>query len=104
MTDKELERLDHRIYVMERKLNAEKHKVKQIERERTMLTRKERTHRLCVRAGMLEKYLQEPTLLTDEDVEELLAFIFDDVSVQKRLSLLIEKRKKNADLPSEHYP
>ena len=104
MTDKELERLDHRIYVMERKLNAEKHKVKQIERERALLTRKERAHRLCVRAGMLEKYLREPTLLTDEDIEVLLAFIFDDVSVQKRLSLLIEKRKKNADLPSEHYP
>lgn len=32
------------------------------------LTRSERTHRLCTRAGMLEIFLKEPTVLTDEDV------------------------------------
>ena len=58
-----------------------------------MLNRTERTHRLCIRAGMLEKFLTEPTLLTDDDVMELLQFIFHGEAVQKKLELLIEKRK-----------
>ena len=60
------------------------------------LTRSERTHRLCTRAGMLETFLQEPTLLTDDDVMELLTFLFHGESAQKKLNLLIEKRKKEA--------
>ena len=58
------------------------------------LTRSERTHRLCTRAGMLETFLREPTLLTDDDVMELLTFIFHSEAVQKKLNLLIEKREK----------
>ena len=71
------------------KLKQQQHKLKQ-------LTRSERTHRLCTRAGMLEKFLREPTLLTDDDVMELLTFIFHGEAVQKKLDLLIEKRKKEA--------
>ena len=58
------------------------------------LTRSERTHRLCTRAGMLETFLREPTVLTDDDVMELLTFIFHSETVQKKLNLLIEKRKR----------
>ena len=60
------------------------------------LTRSERTHRLCTRAGMLETFMREPTILTDDDVMELLTFIFHDQAVQKKLDLLIEKREKEA--------
>ena len=59
------------------------------------LTRSERTHRLCTRAGMLETFLKEPTVLTDEDVMELLAFIFQSEAVQKKLNMLIANRKEN---------
>ena len=59
------------------------------------LTRSERTHRLCTRAGMLETFLREPTVLTDDDVMELLTFIFHSEAVQKKLSMLIENRKEN---------
>ena len=48
------------------------------------LTRSERTHRLCTRAGMLEIFLKEPTVLTDEDVMEPLTFIFQSEAVQKK--------------------
>lgn len=59
------------------------------------LTRSERTHRLCTRAGMLETFLKEPTVLTDEDVMELLTFIFQSEAVQKKLNnLLIESRRE----------
>ena len=79
----ELEKLKHKQYVAERKLTAAKHKEKRLQSELKWLTRSERTHRLCTRAGMLETFLKEPTVLTDEDVMELLTFIFQSEAVQK---------------------
>ena len=96
MPSEKLEKLKHDQYVAERKLTAAKHKEKRLKSEIKRLTRSERTHRLCTRAGMLEKFLREPTLLTDDDVMELLTFIFHGEAVQKKLDLLIEKRKKEA--------
>lgn len=94
MPSEKLEKLRHERYVAERKLTAAKHKEKQLESEIKRLTRSERTHRLCTRAGMLETFLKEPTVLTDDDVMELLTFIFRSEAVQKKLNLLIEKRKE----------
>ena len=90
----ELEKLRHKQCIAERKLTAAKHKEKQLEHKLKQLTRSERTHRLCTRAGMLEKFLREPTLLTDDDVMELLTFIFHSEAVQKKLDLLIANRKE----------
>lgn len=94
MTSEKLEKLKHEQYIAERKLTAAKHKEKRLENEIKRLTRSERTHRLCTRAGMLETFLKEPTVLTDEDVMELLTFIFHSEAVQKKLDLLIENRKE----------
>ena len=94
MPNEKLEKLKHEQYVAERKLTAAKHKEKQLESEIKRLTRSERTHRLCTRAGMLETFLREPTVLTDDDVMELLTFIFHSEAVQKKLNMLIEKRKE----------
>ena len=96
---KKLEKLKHDQYVAERKLTAAKHKEKRLESEIKRLTRSERTHRLCTRAGMLETFLREPTILTDDDVMELLTFIFHSEAVQKKLELLIENRK-NVEQPN----
>ena len=76
MPNEQLEKLKHQKYVAEKKLTAAKHKEKRLESEIKRLTRSERTHRLCTRAGMLETFLREPTVLTDDDVMELLSFIF----------------------------
>ena len=89
----ELEKLRHKQYIAERKLTAAKHKEKRLQNELKRLTRSERTHRLCTRAGMLETFLREPTVLTDDDVMELLTFIFHSEAVQKKLNLLIENRE-----------
>ena len=43
---------------------------------------------------MLEAFLKEPTLLTDDDMMELLTFLFHSEAEQKKLDLLIEERKK----------
>lgn len=57
------------------------------------LTRSQRTSRLCRRAGMLEKFLDEPDLLTDDQVFELIRVAFRQPEVQKTLKEMIEKAK-----------
>ena len=90
----QLEKLKHQQYVAEKKLTAAKHKEKRLESEIKRLTRSERTHRLCTRGGMLETFLREPATLTDDDVMALLTFVFLCEAVQKKLNLLIQKRKE----------
>ena len=99
MPNEQLEKLKHQKYVAEKKLTAAKQKEKRLENEIKRLTRSERTHRLCTRAGMLETFLREPSILTDDDVMELLTFIFHSEAVQKKLELLIENRK-NVEQPN----
>ena len=94
MPNEKLEKLKHDQYVAEKKLTAAKHREKRLESELKRLTRSERTHRLCTCAGMLETFLREPTILTDDDVMELLTFLFHGEAAQKKLDLLIENRKK----------
>ena len=100
----ELEKLRHKQYVAERKLTAAKHKEKRLQNELKRLTRSERTHRLCTRAGMLETFLKESTVLTDEDVMELLTFIFQSEAVQKKLNLLIESRRETQEADEGENP
>ena len=100
----ELEKLRHKQYVAERKLTAAKHKEKRLQSELKRLTRSERTHRLCTRAGMLETFLKEPTVLTDEDVMELLTFIFQSEAVHKKLKLLIESRRETQEADEGENP
>ena len=94
LPNEQLEKLKHQKYVAEKKLTAARHREKQLQHELKQLTRSERTHRLCTRAGMLETFLREPSILTDDDVMELLTFIFHSEAVQKKLNLLIENRKE----------
>ena len=94
MPNEELEKLKQKQHRLEKKLTAAKHKEKRLESEIKRLTRSERTHRLCTRAGMLETFLREPTVLTDDDVMEILTFIFHSEAVQKKLNMLIENRKE----------
>ena len=98
LTNEQLEKLKHQKYVAEKKLTAAKHREKQLQHELKQLTRSERTHRLCTRAGMLETFLREPTVLTDDDVMEILSFIFHSEAVQKKLNILIENRKESEQL------
>lgn len=100
----ELEKLRHKQCIAERKLTAAKHKEKRLQSELKRLTRSERTHRLCTRAGMLETFLKEPTVLTDEDVMELLTFIFQSETVQKKLNLLIESRRETLTTDGSENP
>ena len=62
LPNEQLEKLKQQKYVAEKKLTAAKHKEKRLESEFKRLTRSDRTHRLCTRAGMLETFLREPTI------------------------------------------
>lgn len=94
MANEKLSKLEAELYTTQQKLKAAENDEKYYAREMQNLTRAERTHRLCTRAGMLETFLQEPTLLNDDDVMELLQFIFHSEATQKKLELLIAERKK----------
>ena len=94
MTNEKLEKLTRDEYILEKKLTAAQHKEKRLKNELKLLTRNERAHRLCTRAGMLETFLKEPTLLTADDVMELLTFIFSKESVQNKLNAMIKKRQE----------
>ena len=56
----------------EQKLRSCQHREKLLERQMSELNRRERVHRLCTRAGMLESFLVCPGELTDDQVMELL--------------------------------
>ena len=66
---------------------------KALQHQLKQLTRKERTHRLCTRGGMLESFLQEPERLTDDDVMVLLKIIFHRQDTQELLKKLLEREK-----------
>lgn len=104
MANEQFKNLKHQKYIAEKKLTAAKHKEKRLQSELKRLTRSERTHRLCTRAGMLETFLKEPTVLTDEDVMELLTFIFQSEAVQKKLNLLIESRRETQEADEGENP
>lgn len=53
------------------------------------LTRRERTHRLCTRGGMVESFIKKPELLTDEQVMELLTLAFRQSKVSERLQEML---------------
>ena len=104
LPNEQLEKLKQQKYVAEKKLTAAKHKEKRLESEIKRLTRSERTHRLCTRAGMLETFLREPTVLTDDDVMELLTFVFQSEAIQEKRNLLIQNRKKTEQPDGSEEP
>ena len=99
----ELEKLRHKQYVAERKLTAAKHKEKRLQNELKWLTRSERTHRLCTRAGMLESFLIAPEELTNDQVMELLKISFRQPEVVLALAKMVHDvhERSNVQNPLE---
>ncbi len=56
---------------------------KRLTRHAKALTRKERTHRFCNRAAMLESYLPHPEAITDEQVSLFLKLLFHKDSIRQ---------------------
>lgn len=94
MSDK-LDKLRRERDRAERQLRKAVNDEKALAHEMARLTRAERTHRLCTRGGMLETFLHEPSLLPDDDVMELLTFLFHGEAAQKKLDMLIAGRRES---------
>ena len=69
----------------EAKIKYMENKIKYLASQEKQLTRKERTHRLCTRGAMLEKFLGCPNELTDEQVEEILKIAFQPEAVGRAI-------------------
>ena len=74
--NKEIEKLKAEKRRNEAKIRQVSHEIKALEAEGKSLLRKQRNHRIFTRGGMLEAFLQEPLLLTDDQVYSLLKVIF----------------------------
>ena len=76
------------------KLRQLKHEQKALEAEEKGLRRRERNHRIFTRGGMLEAFLQKPTLLTDDQVHSLLKIIFHKPEVNAILNRMIAEAEE----------
>ena len=92
--------------LLEEKQNAEQrmrylnNEIKAMEAQEKSLLRKQRNRRIFTRGGMLEAFLLEPLLLTDEQVHELLLTAFHQPSVDALLKTMIENGR-NGDSVDE---
>ena len=82
--------------LLEEKQNTESrirylnNEIKAMEAEEKGLLRKQRNRRIFTRGGMLEAFLLEPLLLTDEQVHELLLTAFRQSAVDALLKTMIQ--------------
>lgn len=76
-TEKEIARLEHQKKIKQ-------HEAKQLERNR-------RNRRIFTRGGMLERFMQRPLLLTDDQVYRLLQTAFNTEAVQTLEKTLINE-------------
>ena len=83
----------------EQKLRYYQHQEKMLERRIPELTRKARTHRLCIRGGMLESFLICPGELTDNQVMELLKLSFRQQEVVLALAKMIHDLQEARNVP-----
>ena len=72
-------------------IKASENQLKAMERQARDLTRRQRTKRLCTRGGMLERFLDRPELLTDDQVMELLTIAFREPKVNAALNTMLAK-------------
>lgn len=77
----------------EAKIKYMENKIKYLESQEKQLTRKERTHRLCTRGAMLEKFLGCPNELTDKQVEEILKIAFHPEAVGRAIEQFKESNE-----------
>ena len=84
----------------EQKLRSCQHREKILEHRMSELNRRERVHRLCTRAGMLESFLIAPEDLTNDQVMELLKIAFRQPEVALALAKMIHDLHESRSVPN----
>ena len=92
--NKEIEKLKAEKRRNEAKIRQVSHEIKALEAAEKSLLRKQRNHRIFTRGGMLEAFLQEPLLLTDDQVYSLLKVIFHRPDVDQILKQMIKYARR----------
>ena len=92
--NEKLEALNQEIEKTEKKLRRAQHEEKILEHQIKTLTRKERTHRLCTRAAMLESYLPHPEAITDEQVSLFLKLLFRQDSTRQLIGKSVRRKRR----------
>lgn len=87
------QRLQRAMERNEAELQKAEEKRKHLKEQRRELEKEAYNNRLMTRAQMLEEFLQEPEILTNEDVRNYLAYLFNYPANQQRLQKLIDDRK-----------
>ncbi len=90
--NEKLEKLNLELAKGEARLRRAQHDEKILEHQIKQLTRKERTHRLCTRGGMLESFLKEPEVLTDDDVMDILKQAFSQNGMKEAVTESVKRR------------
>ena len=82
--DQKIQRAEQEITRLEHQKKSKQHEAKQRERNR-------RNRRIFTRGGMLERFMQHPLLLTDDQVYRLLQTAFNTEAVQTLEKALINE-------------
>ena len=82
--EQKIQRTEKEIAQLEHQKKIKQHEAKQLERNR-------RNRRIFTRGGMLERFMQRPLLLTDDQVYRLLQTAFNTEAVQTMEKTLINE-------------
>ena len=96
----ELYRLDAQIRASQEELHRLDQQKKILDREAALLSRRQRTRRLCTRGGMLESYLCHPEQLDDAQIMRLLRLAFDQPAVRQLLESLLSGDSSREQVPA----
>lgn len=91
----QLDEMNKTIQIASDRIRYYKQQDNMLQSEIKRLTRNERTHRLCTRGGMVERLIQEPEKLSDDQVIELLTVAFRQPEVSGLLQKMLEEAKAN---------
>lgn len=98
MSNEKMEKLNQEILKTENRLRRAQHEEKILDHQRKVLTRKERTHRLCTRGALLESHFSHPETLTDEQVSAILKLLFNHSDTKQLIETVLTRTR---DVPKE---
>ena len=92
--------LDTQIQAVKEELNRLDQQKKILDKEAALLSRRQRTRRLCTRGGMLESLLRRPEQLDDAQIMQLLRLAFDQPAVCQLLESLLADDSSREQVPA----
>ena len=96
MTKKSREELLEEKETIERQLTYYTNQVKMLTRQEKEFDRRQRSHRLIERGAILEKYLQKPLLLTNDQIVRFLDYVFSLTATKWALEAFLEEAERKA--------